>query len=67
MTDADFAAYEATHGQFLMLMLIGSKLHNAGDEQYKGFYVDDTNFFAFGSQLGVSSFLYVSEDTIETD
>ena len=64
MSDANFAAYEAQNGQFIFMVPIIQNFINADQNQYKGFYVDDTNFFGFRSSLGALINAFVNEDTI---
>lgn len=40
---------------------------NPGKQDYKGFYLEDQNYFSFNSKLGVRTIAKIEEDTIETD
>lgn len=50
----------------MALNLINVKI-NPGNDVYKSFYLEDRNYATFTSTFGVSAYLGVEEDTIETD
>ena len=64
MDDATFAAVEASVGQFMIAVPLINTNINPDSATYKEFYLADHNFFRFNSQLGISAFANIQEDTI---
>ena len=67
MSDALFAATEASIGMFNVVIGMVNTNINPGNADYKEYYVHDQSIFAFSSLIGNIARIPISEDTIETD
>lgn len=50
-----------------MVVPVVNSYINPGKQDYKGYYLEDQNYFNFNSKLGVRTIAKIEEDTIETD
>lgn len=53
--------------QFTMLTPYVQYYINGNEEEYRGVYLDDNNYYMFSSNLGVDAMTYVQQNKIETD
>ena len=65
--DALFQAYETAFKQFELIVPVINNLVNAGQQNYRSYYLEDQNRYRFGSTLGVDVVAYIQDDTIVTD
>jgi hypothetical protein len=65
--DSYYAAVENAFSTFRLNVPFINTLINPGDQDYRSYYLDDSNGFVFTSKLGSTAEGSISSDIIETD
>ena len=65
--DTTFATEAASYGSFELILAVVHPNINAGNEDYKTYFIDTQKTLVFTAGLGISAETYIREDTVSTD